>query len=314
MGSKDESIRTTPVRLPNFNAILTSVAVGSTHALAVGADGSLYSWGSNDEGQLGLGDKQARITPTELPSLQAKSIVATSAGYAHSFALSSNGEVFAFGSGEMATLGLTVRQRPKGTPPDLSAHLKPALVRELAVITRIVQVACGDTHSLALSSAGRVYSCGDGSRGSLGLDFSRSSHVHPKGSSAGGGTVTPTVSEGTGVRVAVFTELTSLPPVPIASLSAGSHHSLFASAAGSVYSCGDSSKGRLGYATPIPSNGGHTQWLPRRIGGELEGKFVMSASAGGQFSLFPHAAVRSICMRCQCARRMRHQWSGSQAD
>jgi alpha-tubulin suppressor-like RCC1 family protein len=165
LGDADESVRPAPVRIPNFNALLSSVAVGATHALAVGTDGSLYSWGSSDEGQLGHGDRQSRTTPAELRSLQTRQIVAAAAGYAHSVVLSSAGEVLAFGSGEMAALGLTVRQRPKGTPPDLSTHVVPALVRELAQLTRIVQVACGDSHTLALSSAGRVYSCGDGSRG-----------------------------------------------------------------------------------------------------------------------------------------------------
>ena len=33
----------------------TDVAVGYTHTLAVKADGSLWAWGSNDHGQLGIG-------------------------------------------------------------------------------------------------------------------------------------------------------------------------------------------------------------------------------------------------------------------
>ena len=140
LGSSDESNRLVPTRLPTFNALVTSVATGSAHALATGADGTLYSWGDDDQGQLGQGDKQARVTPTELPSLQTRRIVAAAAGYAHSFALASTGEALAFGAGEMATLGLTLRKRPAGTPPDLAAHLKPALVKELSAITRIIQI------------------------------------------------------------------------------------------------------------------------------------------------------------------------------
>ena len=248
------------------------------HAAAVASDGALYSWGDNAEGQLGLGDRQARSTPTELPSLQTKQIAAAAAGYVHSLALTTRGEVFAFGSGEMAALGLTVRKGPAGTPPDLSTHALPALVKELSQLTRIVQVACGDTHSLALSSAGRVYSVGEGSRGALGLDFKHSAHVKP-----GLGAAAATSAEsGAGVRVAVFTELVSLLPIPIASIAAGAHHSLLVSASGSVYSCGDSSKGRLGYSNP--SNG--VQRLPRRIDGALQDKHVMAASGGSQYSLF----------------------------
>ncbi len=140
LGSSDESNRLVPTRLPHFNSLVTSVAVGSTHALATGADGTLYAWGNSDDGQLGLGDRQTRHTPTELPSLQTRRIVAAAAGYAHSFALASTGEALAFGAGEMATLGLTMRKRPVGTPPDLQAHLKPGLVKELSQITRVIQV------------------------------------------------------------------------------------------------------------------------------------------------------------------------------
>ena len=39
LGSEDESNRTVPVRLGSFSTPVTSVAVGSTHALAVGMSG-----------------------------------------------------------------------------------------------------------------------------------------------------------------------------------------------------------------------------------------------------------------------------------
>ena len=73
-GRAEEAPVSVPTPLPSFTAPVTSVAVGSTHALAVASDGALYSWGDNAEGQLGLGDRQARCMPTELPSLQTKQI------------------------------------------------------------------------------------------------------------------------------------------------------------------------------------------------------------------------------------------------
>ncbi|MEI6452458.1 MAG: RCC1 domain-containing protein, partial [Actinomycetes bacterium] len=41
-----------------------SVATGSHHTLALQRDGSLWAWGSNDCGQLGLGDTDKRDRPT----------------------------------------------------------------------------------------------------------------------------------------------------------------------------------------------------------------------------------------------------------
>ena len=45
-----------------------SVAAGSAHSLALKRDGSLWGWGSNYNGQLGLGDAEDRRRPTRIPS------------------------------------------------------------------------------------------------------------------------------------------------------------------------------------------------------------------------------------------------------
>ena len=48
---------------------LTSVGCGSEHCVVCIDDGSVFSWGSNDEGQLGVGDCDERDSPcvVELP-------------------------------------------------------------------------------------------------------------------------------------------------------------------------------------------------------------------------------------------------------
>jgi alpha-tubulin suppressor-like RCC1 family protein len=43
---------------------VTSIASSSSHALARGSDGRIYAWGTNDVGQLGLGDTANRAIPT----------------------------------------------------------------------------------------------------------------------------------------------------------------------------------------------------------------------------------------------------------
>lgn len=77
------------------------------------------------------------------PRLQ---IVEASAGFAHSLALTVDGDVYAFGRGADGQLGLG----------DCNDRSTPALVRDLAD-KRIVQVSAGAEHSLVLAFAGHVF-------------------------------------------------------------------------------------------------------------------------------------------------------------
>jgi alpha-tubulin suppressor-like RCC1 family protein len=43
-----------------------AIAAGGWHSLALTESGEVYAWGSNGHGQLGLGDTNNRLTPTEV--------------------------------------------------------------------------------------------------------------------------------------------------------------------------------------------------------------------------------------------------------
>lgn len=58
-------IITIPQKLVLRESIL-SVHCGIKHTIAVTSNDKIYVWGSNEKGQLGLGDKNNRSTPTEL--------------------------------------------------------------------------------------------------------------------------------------------------------------------------------------------------------------------------------------------------------
>ena len=86
---------------------ILSVSAGSSHTLCITAQGSLWGWGDNSKGQLGLG----KGSPDQVgPSLIAckgwgapggapgkPELVAAACGYAHSMATTDAGELWAWG-------------------------------------------------------------------------------------------------------------------------------------------------------------------------------------------------------------------------
>jgi len=146
--------RETPARvtLPN-GATATHIAAGSSHALVLLADGSVYAWGLNNSGQLGLGDGIPRALPTKV-TLPAAAI-SIAAGTIHSLAVLDDGRVFAWGDNTLGQLG------NGGRLPALDPVEVPG-------ITGAVSVAAGIGHSLALLEDGRVFAWGANESGQLG--------------------------------------------------------------------------------------------------------------------------------------------------
>ena len=61
-------------------------------------DGKIFSWGDNENGQLGIGNKsEHRATPSEVKALSNLPNYMVAAGGAHSFALTVSGTLFAWG-------------------------------------------------------------------------------------------------------------------------------------------------------------------------------------------------------------------------
>jgi alpha-tubulin suppressor-like RCC1 family protein len=67
-GALNASAGAKPVRIGTSNQWV-SVALGAgEHVLAMQANGSLWAWGENSEGQLGDGTKQDKYTPIQIIS------------------------------------------------------------------------------------------------------------------------------------------------------------------------------------------------------------------------------------------------------
>ena len=131
-----------------------AVVAGHDHALAITTKGKVYAWGVGGNGQLGVGDYQARQAPAAVtlpgPAVQ------VAAGWGHSLALLADGRVFAWGSNSNGQLGdgtTTMRNAPAAVPN----------------FTGVVYIACGYDHNFAVKADNTMWMWGYNAKGQLGL-------------------------------------------------------------------------------------------------------------------------------------------------
>ena len=151
----------TPQRLEFFFGFpIYKIAAGGNHSVALTISGTLFAWGKNGYGQLGLGNGLDRPLPTKIKMLCGKSICHIACGEEHTMALTSAGGVFTFGAGSSGQLGHN----------SFNDEYNPKMVTEL-MGTVITQIACGRKHSLAyVPRTGRLYAFGLGASGQLGIN------------------------------------------------------------------------------------------------------------------------------------------------
>lgn len=137
------------------SAILTDVvaiAAGEEHSLALKRDGSVWSWGIGNNGELGDGlsadggPSHVQFVPTQV--LDLAEIVAIAAGSHHSFAVGHDGMVYGWGQNDFGQIG-DGSQVNRSTPV-------PVLFR----FDGPHALAAGTAHSLALKREGTVWGWG----------------------------------------------------------------------------------------------------------------------------------------------------------
>ena len=124
--------------------------------------GDVITWGRGDDGQLGSGALTHHQQPARVISLGqlgSSRILMLAAGCRHQVAVAEDGAICTWGCGGNGRLGHGDEDRRK-TPTRLG--------RERFGGSPVVMVSCGAAHTLALTTAGCAFTCGQNSFGQLG--------------------------------------------------------------------------------------------------------------------------------------------------
>jgi len=216
----------TPGQVLNPSGIaFVAIASGGGHALALQADGSLWSWGSNNNGELGQGN----TLPQTSPATPAQVILATAtsdndwsaiaAGDSHSLALKADGTLWSWGSNSNGQLGQPGLGAGKGinqpTPTPVGSDRNWS------------GISAGSLNSLALKRNGTLWSFGDNGHGQLGA--------------------------GQNALLSISPVQTSPNSADMVALSGGAFHGIALKSNGAIYAFGDNSSGQFGSGSTTSS-------------------------------------------------------------
>ncbi|WVN90839.1 uncharacterized protein L203_106082 [Cryptococcus depauperatus CBS 7841] len=151
-------------------------AAGRGHFLLLDSEGGVWGCGNNVVGQLGLPvcntvDRLTKIGGPWVREPDTKIVQAT-AGHSFSLFLTSAGQVFASGSSEFGQVGngKTGERLVKAGKVAYDIEVPPRLVQGFEKDkVRIIEIASGNQHSLALDDEGYVYAWGYAGYSRLGL-------------------------------------------------------------------------------------------------------------------------------------------------
>ena len=135
---------------------IIKISGGDTSVEALRKDGTVWTWGNNDNGQLGNGTNTNRSYATQVINLN-KKIIDISSGFLEQSALDEDGNVYVWGRGTLGVLG--------------NGSTSNSTVPQKANINNVIKISQKE-HELALTTAGEVYGWGGKGIGSNALILS----------------------------------------------------------------------------------------------------------------------------------------------
>ena len=232
------------------------VAAGGDFTMVLKGDGTVYAWGDNTNGQLGVENQSTsqkeRAEPGQIPGLNG--IIAIAAGPGYGLALKNDGTVYAWGDNAYGQLG-------NGTKTETYVPV------QVTGLTGVTQISAGRLHSAAVTEDGSLYMWGNNNRGQLG-DGTTEEHLIPvkisglpavyEAAAGGSHTVVSTDNGiyawgdntygqlGDGTKVRRFSPVKTDLSRQIRHITAGLSYTAAVTEDGSVYTWGDNASGQLG--------------------------------------------------------------------
>lgn len=142
----------------------TSVAAGDSHVMALRyGDGALFTWGKNDQGQLGLSTITSRSSPVQVGTSSWSQI---GVGYSYSFGIDILGKLYSWGVNNAGQLGLNIVAN-RSAPVQIGTSSWSLIPSQT------------NNNTIAQIIDGRIFTWGTNSNGELGISntTSRSSPV-----------------------------------------------------------------------------------------------------------------------------------------
>jgi alpha-tubulin suppressor-like RCC1 family protein len=132
----------------------SQVTCGGSHTMAVKTDGTLWGWGLNTQGQLGVNNNITRSSPVQIGSLTNWSFV--SAGASYTMAIKTDGTLWGWGLNSFGQVG------------DNTAITRSSPV-QIGTGTNWSKVTTGASHTMAVKTDGTIWTWGSNNNGELGF-------------------------------------------------------------------------------------------------------------------------------------------------
>ncbi|XP_059457659.1 uncharacterized protein LOC132187381 isoform X1 [Corylus avellana] len=247
-----------PTRIPGLPSDVTSVSAGHYHSLAVTSQGQIWSWGRNNESQLGRGllapSRDSWNEPKRVQGLDKVRVCAAFASGVISAAIGDDGSLWVWGRSKRGQLGLG-----KGIVEAVTPSRVEALAGE-----KIAKVSFGWGHALAETEDGNLFGWGysaDARLGKIGNSFETSPLDSTAGISENRGQLSSSTIEVAEKLVLEGMEkeenmpivwepclVEELHGVEVVDIACGLDHSLVLCRNGALLSCGSNIYGQLGRA------------------------------------------------------------------
>jgi alpha-tubulin suppressor-like RCC1 family protein len=151
-GTTNQFPQLTPIQVGGGFSNVTAISVGRCHSLALKADGTLWAWGRNLNGQVGNGNANSQTSPIQVLT----NVVAIAAGDYHSLAIKNDGTIWAWGNNAEGQFGnFTTSTIPQTIPIQIGS------------LNTWSSVSAG-SHSTGVMSDGSVWAWGNNTSGQLG--------------------------------------------------------------------------------------------------------------------------------------------------